>query len=652
MIKMACVPGLCENRSTKLNLGEVNMHIGKFEIGSSRTFVIAEIGNNHNGSLERAKHMVGEAKRAGADCVKFQMRHLKDVYRAKSLRRDGEDLGTEYVLDLLERFELSVEEQRELATYCADNDILYLCTPWDNRSVDILEDFGVPAYKVASADLTNMPLLDRLSATNKPLILSTGMSTPAEVAFTVEFLTKRESSFVLLHCNSTYPAPLQDINLKWLTKLRDIHPLVGYSGHERGTAVSLAAVALGVIVVERHFTLDRQMEGPDHAASLEVSEFGLMVEGIREIEQALGDGLSRRISQGEMINRENLAKSLVASTNLAKGTTIAPEHLKVLSPGQGLSAQYYEQLIGMTVGRDMETEDYFYPSDLQDSRVEPRAFGFNRPWGVPVRYHDFKQFEERVKADLYEFHLSYTDLDLNIDEYLTGTYDCDFVVHAPELFSGSRLMDLASPDESYRNYSIVETQRVIDITRSLKRFFPSTKRPMIVANIGGFTMDALLPSSEIQGYYERFEDSLSKLDIEGAELIPQTMAPFPWHFGGQRYQNLFVHVDEIVTWCERLNLRMCFDVSHTRLTCNHFDADFYEFARKVAPFTGHLHIGDASGVNGEGLQVGEGDIDFDKLGSILKDGCPSASFIPEIWQGHKNGGEGFWVALDKLEGTL
>ena len=210
-------------------------------------------------------------------------------------------------------------------------------------------------------------------------------------------------------------------------------------------------------------------------------------------------------------------------------------------------------------------------------------------------------------------------------------------------------MDLASADKEYRQYSVRETQRVIDITRTLKKYFPTTERPMIVANIGGFTMDAFLPPDQLDDYYKRFADSLSNLDMKGVELIPQTMAPFPWHFGGQRYQNLFVHADECRYWCEKLNLRMCFDISHSRLMSNHFDVDFYEFAKKIAPITGHLHLGDALGVNGEGLQIGGGDIDFKKLAGILNKYCPKASFIPEIWQGHKNGGEGFWIALERLE---
>ena len=394
------------------------------------------------------------------------------------------------------------------------------------------------------------------------------------------------------------------------------------------------------------------MEGPDHAASLEHEEFKRLIEGIREIEQALGDGGERRISQGEMINRENLGKSLVAAMSLSKGTVIRPEHVQVRSPGQGLSPQSYEQLLGRTLQRDLNEEDFFYASDLKNERIEPRSYSFHRPWGVPVRYHDFQEYNARIKPDLFEFHLSYSDMELKPDDFLTGTYACGFVVHAPELFANSRLMDLASPDEAYRAESVRETQRVINITRDLKRFFPQTQRPMIVANIGGFTMDEPLPAAVIESYYERFAQSLARLDMQGVELIPQTMAPFPWHFGGQRFQNIFVKIEEIEAWCHRLKLRMCFDISHTRLTCNHFGIDFYAFAEKIAPLSAHLHLGDAHGLNGEGLQIGEGDIDFARLGEILRKGCPDASFIPEIWQGHKNGGEGFWIALEKLEGTL
>ncbi|NCX93489.1 MAG: hypothetical protein EBX40_02290, partial [Gammaproteobacteria bacterium] len=219
---------------------------------------------------------------------------------------------------------------------------------------------------------------------------------------------------------------------------------------------------------------------------------------------------------------------------------LTENHIKVRSPGQGLSPQRYKALIGRTLSHAMAEEDFFYPSDLEDQRIEPRSYIFSRPWGVPVRYHDFREYAARINPNLWEFHLSYSDMELNPAEYLDGPYSSSLVVHAPELFAGSRLMDLASPDQKYRNESIQETQRVVNITRDLNKYFPNTLRPPIVANIGGFTMDEPLPAGVIGEYYERFAQSLSELDLHGVELIPQTMAPFPWHFGGQRYQNLFV----------------------------------------------------------------------------------------------------------------
>ena len=628
------------------------MKIENFKIGGKRCFVIAEVGNNHNGDFSKAIKMIDLAVEMGADCVKFQMRHLNQVYREKSLNKSGEDLGTEYIIDLLNRFELTIDEHKKISDYCKSKGILYMCTPWDKRSIEVLETFGVKAYKVASADLTNLPLLDILSNTGKPLIISTGMSREDEVIEVKKFLQKRNVEFAFLHCNSTYPAPFQDINLNWIKSLKKIHPLIGYSGHERGISVSLAAISLGVCIIERHFTLDRDMEGPDHAASLEYKEFKSLIEGIREVEIAIGSKDKRKLSQGEMINRENLAKSLISSKKISKGTIIKPEHVKVLSPGQGISPLKYDKLIGRELRRDMDFEDFFFESDIEDNLITSKEYKFKRPWGVPVRYHDFQKYFEISKPDFFEFHLSYSDMDLDPKDYLNGTYESGFVIHAPELFKESHLMDLATPDDNYRKYSLEQTQRVIDITRDLKKYFPKEKKPMIVANIGGFSMDKPIPKLETKKYYYQFFESLSELDSDGVEIIPQTMAPFPWHFGGQRYQNIFVEIEEIEKYCKEFNIRMCLDVSHSMLTCNYLKKDFYEFCERIAPYTAYLHLGDASGLNGEGLQIGDGEINFDKLGKILNKNFKNIPFIPEIWQGHKNQGQGFWIALEKLNGLI
>ncbi|MDA9479859.1 acetylneuraminic acid synthetase [Bradyrhizobium sp. CCBAU 65884] len=616
-------------------------------------YVIAEIGNNHNGDFDRAIALVDAAVAAGADCAKFQMRKLDEVYRASSLSGKDDDLAVEYTLDLLRRFELPAAQQKKIAEYCAAKGIQYLCTPWDASSVAVLEGFGVQAYKVASADLTNLPLLARLAATGKALIVSTGMSTSDEIKAAAKFLDERNAGYVLLHCQSTYPAALHNIHLRFMETLREIHPVVGYSGHERGIAVSTAAVALGAVVIERHITLDREMEGPDHAASLEPEEFKALVSGIREVEAARGEKrVERALSQGELINRENLAKSLVAARDLSAGTVISEADIAVKSPGQGLSPLKMPALLGRKLTRTMAADDYFFQSDLDEGVAKARRYRFDRPWGVPVRYHDAERFLEICQPDIIEFHLSYSDMERDPAAYLSGTYDLGFVVHAPELFAGSKLMDLATPDEALRRYSLEQTQAVIDITRGLKKYFPKTKRPPIVANIGGFTMDEPLPPEEKAERYRIFAQSLTELDMDGVELTPQTMAPFPWHFGGQRHQNIFIFPDESAAFCAKHNLRMCVDISHTKLAANHFGFDFAQGLAQLGPHTAHLHFGDAKGLDGEGLQIGEGEIDFDDIGQVLRKHAPGASFIPEIWQGHKNMGEGFWTALERLEGHI
>ncbi|MDJ0688925.1 MAG: N-acetylneuraminate synthase family protein [Xenococcaceae cyanobacterium MO_188.B32] len=628
------------------------VQIGEFTIDAeSPSFIIAEIGNNHNGSLELARQLIDAAVLAGANCAKFQLRDLNSLYVNAGNANDAkEDLGSQYTLDLLSRFQLSPEEMFAAFDYCKEQGILPLCTPWDKNSLSLLEDYGMPAYKVASADFTHHDFLKVLAKTGKPLICSTGMSTENEIIETVNLLQGLGAIYVLLHCNSTYPAPFKDINLAYLDRLRELGDcLVGYSGHERDINVAIASVARGAKVIEKHFTLDKSMEGNDHKVSLLPQEFQAMVEGIRQVETAIGSSGDRRLSQGELMNRETLAKSLVINCDLQSGEIITESMIEVKSPGKGLQPNRKKELIGKKAKRNFKTGDFFYPSDLEQERVLARAYKFKRPWGLPVRYHDFKTILSKTNPDLLEFHLSYKDLEQDIKQYFDRVYDLDLVVHSPELFAGDVILDLCSTDNDYRQHSIQELQRVIDLTRSLKPYFSQASRPCIVTNVGGFTEDKPLPSSDKSQLYELLIYSLSALDTEGVEIIPQTMPPFPWHFGGQRYHNLFVAPQDTVRFCQEQNYRICLDVSHSKLACNHHKWSFKEFIEQVAGYTAHLHIADAEGIDGEGLQIGEGDIDFPALAEDLAKTASQASFIPEIWQGHKNDGEGFWISLNKLE---
>ena len=344
---------------------DMKLNIDKTIVGDKKVFVIAEIGNNHNGDFNRAKMMIDKVVEMGADCVKFQMRQIKELYRSKSLEKTGEDLGTEYIIDLLKKFELSIEQQNDLSNYCKSKGILYMCTPWDIKSVEILETFKVPAYKVASADLTNLPLIDRLVTTKKPLILSTGMSTESEIQVTVDFLDKRQANYVLLHRNSTYPAPFHDINLNWIKRLQEIHPLVGYSGHERGISVTLAAVAMGSKIIERHFTFDRNMEGPDHKASLECKDLNKFVKNLCDIKFSLGKKRNF-ISKKETDTKKIAKKAIYFSKKLDKNHKIKKNDLIALRPRlNGVSPMEYKKIIGKRLKDPVKAQTIFNKNKIR-----------------------------------------------------------------------------------------------------------------------------------------------------------------------------------------------------------------------------------------------------------------------------------------------
>tara|TARA_B110000008_G_C16973392_1_gene564820 strand:- start:764 stop:3010 length:2247 start_codon:yes stop_codon:yes gene_type:complete len=635
--------------------GREAFEIEKYSISeNSPCFIIAEIGNNHNGSIELARELIDKAVESGADCVKFQMRDLDSLYKNGGKVNDhSADLGAQYTLDLLHRFQLTTDEFQDIFNYCKEKNILAMCTPWDHKSLSTLENFGMSAYKVASADLTNLDLLAAVAKTGKPMICSTGMSTEKEIEDAVKFLNEVNAKFTLLHCNSTYPTPYKDVDLLYMKNLELIsNNVVGYSGHERGYIVPVLAVAMGAKVIEKHFTLDKNMEGNDHKVSLIPKEFREMVNQIRLTEVVLGKGQARTISQGEFLNREILAKSLVINQFLKKGSLITRNMIEIMSPGQGLQPYNIEKLVGKISQRDFSTGDFFHESDLHEVSINPRKYSFKRPFGIPVRYHDFDNLISHTNVDFVEFHLSFKDLEVDIKKYFKDTFEIGFMVHCPELFSNDHILNLCSDDKTYLNRSLSELQKVVNITKKLNKYFPNTSKPIIVVNAGGFSELGFLSIKDKNNMYGMVKSSLDSIDSENVELVVQTMPPFPWHFGGQSHHNLFINPNEIVDFCKMSGYRICFDISHSQMACSHYHWELNDFINKVAKHTAHLHISDALGVDGEGVQIGNGDVDFYQLAKIIDKLIPNIGFIPEIWQGHKQKGSGFWNALEFLEEFL
>ena len=604
-----------------------------------KTLIIAEIGNNHNGDFERAKRLIDKAKIAGADIAKFQMRNMQALYRGGA--ESVEDLGVEYTKDILNKYELELDEHKAVFDYCQKQDIEYMCTPWDLVSLEFLEAMGVSRYKIASADFNNNELIEAVAKTQKPIIFSTGMASTEEIKQQVLFIKNMCDDFTILHCNSTYPAPFHDIELNFLKTLKKFHHRVGYSGHERGIAVSVAAVGLGARVIERHLTEDKELEGPDHHASLLPSEFKLLVDMIKEVEAALGDEVieDKSISQGALLNKEILGKSIVVLRNLNRGDILSKRDVEIKSPGQGMAPNLFGKYAGMPLQKNKYVGEFLFEEDFVPNADDVVNVPKHKLWGVPVRGHDVKKFHEIFDASVYEFHISYKDLSRKHDfSGLDFLAKKKIVVHVPELFENSMLLNLCDTNPARRKTSISNLQMVDEFCGQIIKQTGYNKLIEIVANVGGFSTHDFVSNEVKSQYYDLFTQSVSELSLVHSRMIVQNMAPFPWHFGGQRYQNIFMVPDEIVNYCEKFDMKICLDTAHLAMFCCYFEQDFKQEYIKLLPWCAHIHMSDSRGLNGEGVTIGDGDVPFE---FVCKNIPENVSFILETWQGHKNTGLGF-----------
>jgi N-acetylneuraminate synthase/sialic acid synthase len=341
------------------------IRIGERLVGDGQPcFVIAEAGVNHNGDTAIARRLVSVAAAAGADAVKFQKRSVGDILVRSALDvayTSPNALGDTYRAHR-DRLELSADAYWDIAEQCRKDGITLLASAWDPRSADFVEELGVPAFKIASADLTNLPLIDHTARKRRPIILSTGMSDLDEVRDAVAAVRRHHDQLVLLQCTSAYPAEYTELNLRTMALLRqEFDCLVGYSGHERGLATTYAAVALGACVVERHFTLDRTMRGPDHAASLEPRGLELLVRDIHHVDASLGVA-DKRVLPSEAPVRARLAKSVAAARDIPAGRVLGRDDLTVKGPGTGISPRFLERLVGVTA-RQAVAADTLLPTE-------------------------------------------------------------------------------------------------------------------------------------------------------------------------------------------------------------------------------------------------------------------------------------------------
>jgi N-acetylneuraminate synthase len=321
-------------------------------------FIIAEAGVNHNGSLETAMGLVDAASNAGCDAVKFQTFKTEELVTKSVLKANYQALntlkpGTQF--DMLKELELGENDHRTLFSYCRQKGIMFMSTPFDEESADFLDELGMEIFKVPSGEITNRLFLKHIARKKKPMILSTGMSTLKEVEEAVGWILEEDNmGLALLHCTSCYPAQYKDVNLKAINTLRNHFDMeVGYSDHTIGTEIAMGAVAIGAKIIEKHITLNRSMEGPDHKCSLEPDELGKMVYAIRNIEKALGDGIKRPM-ENELEIRNLARKYIVAKKHISKGQRITSDVISFKRSGGGLEPKYIEKILGSIAAKEIE----------------------------------------------------------------------------------------------------------------------------------------------------------------------------------------------------------------------------------------------------------------------------------------------------------
>ncbi len=327
----------------------------------SRVFVIAEAGVNHNGDIKIAKQLIDTASEAGADAVKFQT-FQADSLVCRTAKKANYQLEmtdkAETQYDMLKKLELTQQMHKELIEHCAKKNIMFLSTPFDLASIALLSELGMQLYKIPSGEITNLPYLREIARQHKKIILSTGMSSMDEVKAAVKILKDNGAEGItLLHCNTQYPTPITDVNLLAMVKMQEETGLpVGYSDHTQGIEIPIAATALGAVVIEKHFTLDKDMEGPDHKASLEPQELVRMVEAIRKTELALGNKI-KQVSGSEKLNVEIVRKSIVAATNIKRGEKYTEKNLTTKRPGMGINPMLWDEVIGKLANKDYKADE-------------------------------------------------------------------------------------------------------------------------------------------------------------------------------------------------------------------------------------------------------------------------------------------------------
>lgn len=623
-------------------------------------YTIAEIGVNHNGSIDTAKLLIKSAKDAGFSAVKLQIRS-NEYFTVSDF--NSLDLGAQYIKREIKRTFIDFKGNEKLIQYAKRIGLDIICTPFDTASLDFCVKKKIDGLKIASCDLVNTPLLKKAASSGLPLIISTGMSWEREIVEAYNHIVSFTSNFAFLHCNSTYPCPPQDINLNYIDRMKNMYScIIGYSSHDSDPLVSALAIAKGAKIIEVHITEDKDQLGTDHKASIPVKELKNFMNTLNYSVEYLGDLFPRSPSQGELLNRLSLSKSLCLSRNIKAGTKLNNKDLELRSPGNGIPYDQIESIIGLSLKKDMIKGEMLNKSDIgiSDDKIEKKTLQYaisklkkkGLVSGVPVRYHDYKNLSEQIPVEFLEFHMSDSDLVLKPNKFIREMLDYRYLfVHAVEQYSDGFIIDFANSDKNITSESISRFKNLIEHICILKKQFKKLEKCSVILNVGGFSSKKI-KKKEIQELHENLVSNLSIIkklaDKKNIKILLQTLPPMPWHQGGVAYHNLMVSPESINYLSKKSKMDICLDISHSYLASYNANMDMSLFIDQIKKRVVYLHISDASRLSQEGLQISEGNVELEKVLTNLLKEKKKIFYIPEIWNGHASSGKGFKTAILRL----
>tara|TARA_Y100000589_G_scaffold130187_1_gene123870 strand:+ start:447 stop:2273 length:1827 start_codon:yes stop_codon:yes gene_type:complete len=594
--------------------------------------LIAEIGINHDGEIKKAIELIKYSHKSGANAIKFQYRNLKRCY-SDSLR---EEIGDQMIKSEIIRNFLNPDQIIQLLKFAKKLDLKVGISFFNHEDInDFNNILDFDFFKVPSVELLNFKLIYKLLSFNKEVLISTGCSTENEIIKCIEKIENYDN-WKMLHCISNYPLNLHNSKLGYIKRLKKLtQRIVGYSSHDENWENCLIAATLGAEIIERHITINKSLFGLDHTTSSNPTEFALLSKYLKSFPMILKGDSPRILNQGELLNKQNLGRSIYAKRDILKGSIIKEENIEELNPQTGITFLEFTKYKNKIVQRDILKGEVIEKSHFDSFCKLPKVLKMQankNKFSLPVRLHDFDKINNQFELENYEFHFSFKEIleeELNARNFPSNK---QYSIHLPDYIDSSTIIDPFSQNEFIKHKSEEIINKAIVFANNLQE-----KTSKAVPIIGSFSMC----NSEKEIFYSDYKKLIEKYEKMSCQLLPQWLPPIAWYFGGSVALDVF-NSKEDLKWLKIFSINICLDICHFGMCIagNFVSKDNFE---ELFELTNHIHLADSIGIDGEGIQIGKGD-PINKY--FLKRSLASAhTKVLEVWQGHLNSYRGFHEAI-------